>query len=173
MKSVALGILKNYDYNQAVSSLRAMLYSPDNKQQSMAMECIGQFDFALIRDMLTEFLCFDYHEHLIEAGLCHFAANPSADNVYSLYKIEQAHPGQIAEQAKKLREACPEPTEEMATSLDQTQTKKEESKEKEIKAAKEAELKERLRIEKEKKASKRPAYAYRSPVEIPERTSKN
>ena len=172
MKSVALGILKNYDYNQAVSSLRAMLYSPDNKQQSMAMECIGQFDFALIRDMLTEFLCFDYHEHLIEAGLCHFAANPSADNVYSLYKIEQAHPGQIAEQAKKLREACPEPTEEMATSLDQTQTKKEESKEKEIKAAKEAELKERLRIEKEKKASKRPAYAYRSPVEIPERTSK-
>ena len=93
MKSAALGILKNFDYNQAVSSLRAMMYSTDNNQQKMAMECIGQFDFALIRDMLTEFLCLDYHEGLLEAGLCHFAANPSADNVYSLYKIEQAHPG--------------------------------------------------------------------------------
>ena len=179
MKSAALGILKNYDYNQAISSLRAMMYSTDNTQQNMAMECIGQFDFALVRDMLTEFLCLDYHETLLDAGLCHFAANPSADNVYSLYKIEQAHPGRIAEQARALREACPVPTEEMAESLDEGNTEKKDSKVKEeteeikaVKEAKEAELKERLRIEKEKKASKRPAYAYRATVDIPERTSK-
>lgn len=176
MKSAALGILKNFDYNQAVSSLRAMMYSADNTQQKMAMECIGQFDFALIRDMLTEFLCLDYHEALLEAGLCHFAANPSADNVYSLYKIEQAHPGKIAEQARSLREACPEPTEEMAGSLSEEKGELDSSEPKEIQEAvksdKEAELKERLRIEKEKKASKRPAYAYRSNVELPERTSK-
>lgn len=179
MKSAALGILKNFDYNQAVSSLRAMMYSTDGAQQNMAMECIGQFDFALIRDMLTEFLCLDFHEHLLEAGLCHFAANPSADNVYSLYKIEQAHPGKIAEQARRLREACPEPTEEMAGELPEAKGETEASESKEEKEevkpdkdAKEAELKERLRIEKEKKASKRPAYAYRSNVELPERTSK-
>ena len=179
MKSAALGILKNFDYNQAVSSLRAMMYSTDNTQQRMAMECIGQFDFALIRDMLTEFLCLDYHETLLEAGLCHFAANPSAENVYSLYKIEQAHPGKIAEQARILREACPEPSEEMVGSLSEEKeesgsSESEETKEalKSDKDAKEAELKERLRLEKEKKASKKPAYAYRSNVEIPERTSK-
>ncbi len=179
MKSAALGILKNFDYNQAVSSLRAMLYSTEVSQQKMAMECISQFDFALIRDILTDFLCLDSHETLLEAGLCHFAANPSADNVYSLYKIEQAHPGKIAEQARTLREACPEPTEEIAESLSEEKsesdsTESEETKEaaKTDKVAKEEELKERLRIEKEKKASKRPAYAYRSTVELPERTSK-
>ncbi|MBR4570084.1 MAG: HEAT repeat domain-containing protein [Candidatus Riflebacteria bacterium] len=179
MKSAALGILKNFDYNQAVSSLRAMMYSTDNNQQKMAMECIGQFDFALIRDMLTEFLCLDYHEGLLEAGLCHFAANPSADNVYSLYKIEQAHPGKIAEQARSLREACPEPTEEIAGTLseekDGAESSESDKTKEEVKSdkdAKEAELKERLRLEKEKRASKRPAYAYRSNVELPERTSK-
>ena len=179
MKSAALGILKNFDYNQAISSLRAMMYSNDKIQQNMAMECIGQFDFALVRDMLTEFLCQSFSESIIEAGLCHFAANPSSDNVYSLYKIEQAHKGKIAEQARSLREACPEPTQEMAGSLteEKTETKavNEKDKTEEVKAekeAKEAELKERLRVEKEKKASKRPAYAYHSPVEAPERTSK-
>ncbi|MBP5467676.1 MAG: hypothetical protein J6Z11_00360, partial [Candidatus Riflebacteria bacterium] len=171
MKSAALGILKNYDYNQAISYLKAMLYSTENSQQNMAMECLNQFDFALVRDMLTDFLCLDYPEALLEAGLCHFAANPSADNVYSLYKIEQAHPGKIAEQAKKLREACPEPTEELATNLDQSQVAQTEEKT-QTKESKEEELKERLRVEKEKKASKRPAYAYRSPSEMPERTSK-
>lgn len=168
MKSAALGILKNYDYNQAISYLRAMLYSTEKSQQNMALECLNQFDFALVRDMLTDFLCLDYPENMLEAGLCHFAANPSADNVYSLYKIEQAHPGKIAEQAKKLREACPEPTEELASPEAETQ----ESQPAQTKESKEEELKERLRVEKEKKASKRPAYAYRSPSEMPERTSK-
>ena len=84
MKSAALGILKNFDYNQAISYLRAMLHSTDTNQQSMALECMNQFDFALIRDMLTEFLCLDYPESILEAGLCQFAANPSADNIYSL-----------------------------------------------------------------------------------------
>ncbi len=170
MKSAALGILKNFDYNQAVSYLRAMLYSSDKDQQNMAMECMNQFDFDLIRDMLTDFLCMDYPEPLLEAGLCHFAANPSADNVYSLYKIEQAHKGKIAEQARNLRDACPKPTEEIATNLNSGQSAVPESIQ--DKEAREAELKERLRIEKEKKASKKPAYAYQSPSEMPERTSK-
>ena len=191
MKSAALGILKNFDYNQAISYLHVMLYSTDVQQQNMAIECMNQFDFALIRDMLTEFLCKDFHEQLIEAGLCHFAANPSSDNAYSLYKIEQAHKGKIAEQAKALREACPEATEELAANFvkpeepqiqettnveAEVQTKEKEQTElnkiKEAKEAKEAELKERLRVEKEKKASKKPAYAYRSEAENPERNSK-
>jgi flagellar motor protein MotB len=178
MKSAALGILKNYDYNQAISYLKTMLYSPTKSQQNMAMECINQFDFVLVRDMLTDFLCLDYPESLLEAGLCYFAANPSADNVYSLYKIEQAHKGKISDQAKKLREECPEKTEDIDTALTEekintdNQKQKEEVDAKAIKEAKEAELKERLRIEKEKKASKKPAYAYKSASELPQRTSK-
>lgn len=179
MKSAALGILKNYDYNQAISSLRAMLYSSDNNQQYMALECISQFDFTLIRDMLTEFLCLNHPEPLLEAGLCHFAANPSSDNIYSLYKIEQAHDGTIANQARLLREACPEPVEEIADSLDEIPQEVNNSNSeakidtnKQTKKPKESELKERLRIEKEKKLSSRPAYAYRSSVEVPENRSK-
>lgn len=180
MKSAALGILKNFDYNQAISSLKAMLYSHEPNQQKMALECMNQFDFALVRDMLTEYLCRDYPETILEAGLLHFAANPSADNVYSLYKIEQAHSGKIAEQAKQLREACPAPAEEMAVA---SETNANEEKDEQTVAAekadaevekqkKEEELKERLRVEKEKQKSKKPAYAYRSPSELPERNSK-
>ena len=177
MKSAALGILKNYDYNQAISSLRAMLYSPEDKQKSMALECISQFDFALVRDMLTDFLCLNHPDYLLEAGLCHFAANPSSDNIYSLYKIEQAHYGTIANQARLLREACPEPVEEIADSLNETSKEENNSDEKSktennkpTKNPNESELKERLRIEKEKKHSNRPAYAYRSSVDVPENT---
>jgi hypothetical protein len=180
MKSAALGILKNFDYNQAISYLRAMLHSTDTNQQSMALECMNQFDFALIREMLTEFLCLDYPENLLEAGLCQFAANPSADNIYSLYKIEQAHLGKIAQQAKSLREACPEPEEEIVSAftenenqtIEQNDDKEKQKSAQEVKKAKEAELKERLRVEKEKKASQKPAYAYRSASEEPQRTSK-
>lgn len=180
MKSAALGILKNFDYNQAISSLKAMLYSPQPNQQKMALECMNQFDFALVRDMLTEYLCHDYSEAILEAGLLHFAANPSADNVYSLYKIEQAHTGKIAEQAKQLREACPVPTEEMAVATETAEVDEkdeqaiaaEKANAEEEKKKKEEELKERLRVEKEKQKSKKPAYAYRSPADQPEVTSK-
>ena len=181
MKSAALGILKNFDYNQAISSLRAMLYSHEPNQQKMALECMNQFDFALVRDMLTEYLCHDYPESILEAGLLHFAANPSADNVYSLYKIEQAHPGKIAEQAKQLREACPAPAEEMAVAPaeanatennDEHAAAIQKANAEAEKQKQEEELKERLRIEKEKQKSKKPAYAYRSPSELPERNSK-
>ena len=176
MKSAALCILKNYDYNQAISSLRTMLYSSDITQQNMALECISQFDFTLVRDMLTEFLCLDYPEPLLEAGLCHFAANPSSENIYPLYKIEQAHSGMIANQARALRVASPEFSEEMANSLVEGENNntnvKENNDNNSRKNLSEAELEERLRIEKEKKSSKRPAYAYNSSEEIPGRTSK-
>ncbi len=177
MKSAALGILKNSDYNQAISSLRAMLYSSENNQQKMALECISQFDFVLVRDILTDFLCLNYPEPLLEAGLCHFAANPSSDNIYYLYKIERSHTGIIAEQARSLREACPEPVEKIAETLDEitkiknnSNVKAKSQNNKPTKKTNEAELKERLRIEKEKKHSNRPAYAYRSSVEVQENT---
>lgn len=181
MKSVALGILKNYDYNQAISSLKAMLNSSDQGQQKMALECMNQFDFALVRDMLTEYLSCDLSEDLLEAGLCHFAANPSAENVYCLYKIEQAHTGKIAEQAKALREACPAPTEESiseitsnepATADESAETVTAQPDPEANKKKKEEELKERLRAEKEKKKSKRPAYAYQNVAEQQTVTSK-
>ena len=182
MKSAALGILKIFDFNQAISSLRAMLFSYEQSQQRMALECMNQFDFGLIREMLTDFLCKDFSESLLELGLLLFAGNPSAENAYSLYKIEQAHQGKIAEQAKLLREACQESTADLAVpcdapakTVDSESGVDEEKVHVDIQAEKqkkEEELKERLRLEKEKQKTKKPDYAYRSPSELQERTSK-
>lgn len=155
MKSAALGILKNFDFNQAVSSLNAMLRSYDPDQQRMALECMDQFDFALIRDQLTDYLCRCDKESLVEAGLCHFAANPAADNLYSLYKIEKAHSGSIATQIRQLRDKCRGSGE---TSGSQAPT--------------DAELQQRWQQEQEKKKSQRPAYAYREQVVTEQPTSK-
>lgn len=154
MKSAALGILKNFDFNQAVSSLNAMLNSYDPQQQRMALECMDQFDFALIRDQLTEYLQRADDEKLVEYGLCHFAASPSPDNAYSLYKIEQAHMGPLAEKIKKLREACGG-TEADAAGVGAAPGVQ----------VDESELKERLSREREQKKKQRPAYAYKSPSE--------
>lgn len=154
MKSAALGILKNFDFNQALSSLNAMLNSYDPQQQRMALECMDQFDFGLIRDQLTEYLQRADDEKLVEYGLCHFAANPSSDNAYSLYKIEQAHAGSLAEKIKKLRKACGG-TEADAAGVGAVPGAQ----------ADESELKERLAKEKEQKKKQRPAYAYKSPAE--------
>jgi len=157
MKSAALGILKNFDFNQALSSLNAMLRSTDPEQQKMAIQCMEQFDFALIREQLTDYLCRCENETLAEAGLCHFAANPGPDNVYSLYKIEKAHSGRIADQARQLREACRSGSgEEPQASSQSGEPVVEEGDES---------LQERWKAEQEKKKSRRPAYAYRSPAE--------
>ncbi len=157
MKSAALGILKNFDFNQALSSLNAMLRSADPEQQKMAIQCMEQFDFALIREQLTDYLCRCENENLAEAGLCHFAANPGPDNVYSLYKIEKAHSGRIADQARQLREAC------RSGSAEEPQASPQAAEQ----AVEEGEdhLQERWKAEQEKKKSRRPAYAYRSPAE--------
>ncbi len=157
MKSAALGILKNFDFNQALSSLNAMLRSADPEQQKMAIQCMEQFDFALIREQLTDYLCRCENETLAEAGLCHFAANPGPDNVYSLYKIEKAHSGRIADQTRQLREACRSGSgEEPQASPQSGEPVVEEGDES---------LQERWKAEQEKKKSRRPAYAYRSPAE--------
>lgn len=157
MKSVALGILKNFDFNQAVSSLNAMLRSSDPEQQKMAIQCMEQFDFALIREQLTDYLCRCDHENLAEAGLCHFAANPAPENVYSLYKIEKAHEGRIAEQARQLRESCRVAGGEAIADSPQSGNDTEQ--------VAEETLQERWQIEQDKKKSRKPAYAYRSPAD--------
>lgn len=156
MKSAALGILKNFDFNQAVSSLNAMLRSPDPEQQRMALECMEQFDFALIREQLTEFLEKSANEVLIESGLCYFAANPAAENAYCLYKIERAHGGKIASHAQQLRESCAKLVRDSEIAIDQTET---------IAATPTIDsLKQRFDQEQEKKKQARPAYAYREKV---------
>lgn len=168
MKSATLGILKNFDFNQALSYLDAMLYSTDPKQQHMGILCMDQFDFGLIRDQLTEYLCRCTTENLAESGLCHFAANPSYENQYALYKIEQAHTGKIAEQAKVLRENCPQkPQEAMAAAGPEGV---EESKDENDRV--EQDLKERLKAEQAKKKAQKPAYAYKAKGPESSRNSK-
>lgn len=158
MKSAALGILKNFDFNQAVSSLNAMLRSRDPEQQRMALECMDQFDFALIRDQLTDFLCQCSSESLVEAGLCHFAANSSPENAYSLYKIEKAHAGDVAAQIARMREKCRE-EDALEGHVQGSDVQPEED------------LKARYQQEQERKKSKKPAYAYREEAQPEKVTS--
>ncbi len=157
MKSAALGILKNFDFNQALSSLNAMLRSPDSEQQMMAIQCMEHFDFALIREHLTDYLCRCGHENLAEAGLCYFAANPASENVYSLYKIEKAHSGHIAAQARQLRESCRAVSDQDAALAAPPG--------KESAGDSEEALKERWQAEQQKRKARKPAYAYRSPAD--------
>lgn len=153
MKSAALGILKNFDFNQAVSSLNAMLGSTDPEQQRMALECMDQFDFALIREKLTEYLEKCPNESLVEAGLCHFAANPAAENVYCLYRIEQAQTGSMAAHARKLRNSCNQ-------SLKDAELSPEQQKNQEA-SCKEDSLRQKWQEDQERKKRSKPAYAYR------------
>ncbi|MEW6710450.1 MAG: HEAT repeat domain-containing protein [Candidatus Riflebacteria bacterium] len=163
IKSVALGILKNFDFNQAVSSLSAMLKANDPEQQRMALKCMEQFDFALIRELLTGYLEKCDNESLLEAGLCYFAANPSADNAYCLFKIEQAQSGNVARHAQKLRQACSENSVELtavAVSADAP-------------GETEDTLKQRYQNEQKRKKEARPAYAYREKEPEPAGTREN
>jgi HEAT repeat protein len=154
IKSVALGILKNFDFNQAVSSLNAMLRSTDLEQQRMALKCMEQFDFALIRDQLTEFLEKCTNESLVEAGLCYFAANPASENVYCLFKIEQAQGGKMAEYARKMRESCSQALKDAVVEVSSPAGAVENEPENEDL------LKQRWQDEQNRKKQARPAYAY-------------
>lgn len=148
MKSAALGILKQFDFNQAVSSLSAMLNSRDPKQQEMALECSAQFDFTLIREELTEYMIKCRDRKLIEKALCHFAANPAKENIYLLYKIEKAQSGNNAQMVSSVRLKCEQ----------QVQSSDIES---ESKVPEKINLEEKWKQEQEKKRSKKPAYAYK------------
>ncbi len=161
IKSVALGILKNFDFNQAVSSLNAMLRSTDVEQQRMALKCMEQFDFALIRDQLTEFLEKCDNESLVESGLCYFAANPASENVYCLYKIEQAQMGNIAEYARKLRESCSQSLKDAVVEVDSPTGAVDNEPENEDL------LKQRWQDEQNRKKQARPAYAYKEKIAQP------
>lgn len=169
IKSVALGILKNFDFNQAVSSLNAMLSSTDPEQQRMALKCMEQFDFALIREQLTEFLEKCSNESLVEAGLCYFAANPASENVYSLYKIEQAHSGKIAEYAQTLRENCSQALKEAVVEVSLAGNETADNNEGENEEI----LQQRWQNEQQRKKQARPAYAYQQKNQVAVATVKD
>ena len=151
MKSAALGILKNFDFNQAVSSLNAMLKSNDPAQQKMAIECMDQFDFSLIREDLTKYLEKCDNEELLEAGLCHYAANAAVENVYALYRIEKAQTGKLGEYAEQVRKSCIETLNNSELETDQNFAEK----------FSEEFLEQKWQQEQQKKKESRPAYAYR------------
>lgn len=192
MKTAAINILKPHDCQQAISYLRTLLHSNDSKQQDISMECLKLFEFNQIREMLTELLCLDYPDSLLEKGLSLFEAKPSSENVYPLYKIEQAHKGDISEKAKELRKACPQPEkpieeESKEEGKNNISNEKDKNKEKDNKETKvknkpkvdnkktninsEAELKERLKAEKGKIDKNKINFVVRSAPDVPERTS--
>ncbi len=153
MKSAALGILIHFDFNQAASSLNAMLKSREPEQQKMALECMDQFDFSLIRDQLTDFLCRCKDSRLVEMGLLHFAANPSPDNIYCLFKVEKSHHGDVVQQVKSVRSQCQVQVRSSEMVHGQSSGKST--------VDSDAELEKRYQEEQEKKRTQRPAYAFK------------
>jgi HEAT repeat protein len=157
MKSAALGILKNFDFNQAVSSLNAMLKSNDPAQQKMAIECMDQFDFSLIREDLTRYLEKCDHEELLEAGLCHYAANAAVENIYALYRIEQSQADlNFANHVKKVRKNCVATLKKSEIEIDESVAKN----------FSEEFLEQKWQNDQQEKKKARPAYAYKE--EAPE-----
>jgi hypothetical protein len=152
MKSAALGILKNFDFNQAVSSLNAMLKSNDPSQQKMAIDCMDQFDFSLIREDLTRYLEKCDNEELLEAGLCHYAANAAVENIYALYKVEKSQADiNLAAHVKKVRDNCIATLKKSEIEIDDLQARN----------FTEDYLEQKWEKEQQKKKQSRPAYAYK------------
>jgi len=103
MKVAVLKILKRFDTSQALMMLSAMLTSPDEERQSLALACMVNFDFSLIRDQLVEFLALNPAPRFLENGLCLFQANASPENLYSLFKVEKALPPKEANRVRWVR----------------------------------------------------------------------
>ncbi|NLM16676.1 MAG: HEAT repeat domain-containing protein [Candidatus Riflebacteria bacterium] len=103
--SLAFVVLKNTDYNKAFNKLAVMINNRERQKQLTALDVMEHFDFSLIKDMLASCLSRTNDIEILELGLRHFAANPSVDNLYTLYKIERGKHGHAKDAVKSVRNA--------------------------------------------------------------------
>lgn len=105
IKGTALKILQQYDMTQAVSMLRTILYAPIEGQRSAALACLTNFDFPLIRNLVSEFLIGHYSSQDFDFLLCLFQSNPDPGNLYPLFRLERLLPPEPAAKVKTARKA--------------------------------------------------------------------
>jgi HEAT repeat protein len=92
IKISAFNILKKYDLPQAISMLKVLLNNASPEQQNMALTCMIQFDFRLVRDLLFEFLCKNPSDKLFQLGICLFQTNPDPESLPLLFQLEKRVP---------------------------------------------------------------------------------
>ncbi len=103
VKVTALGIYKDIDSRQALSTVQHLLRDTDPRKQEMGFACLFQFDFSLVRDLLVEFLGRWDTETNWRQGLSLFQANPDSENIYALYKLEKTAPRAFSAKARQVR----------------------------------------------------------------------
>ncbi|RCK79448.1 MAG: Translation initiation factor 2 [Candidatus Ozemobacter sibiricus] len=106
LKNAALRILKRFDPRQALSTFQLMLKGRSREEQMQALACAIHFDFALIRETLTQFLIGQADQGILEAGIYLFQSNPEPENLYSLYRIERSLSGERAALVRNTRLQC-------------------------------------------------------------------
>ncbi|MBU1108452.1 MAG: hypothetical protein KKB51_17385 [Candidatus Riflebacteria bacterium] len=87
IKMSALGALQKIDKEQALSTLKAMLFQKDLTAQKAALACMIYFDFAVVRPVLSEFLEANRNSEIWHSALILLQANVEIENLYCLFKL--------------------------------------------------------------------------------------
>ncbi|MBF0501080.1 MAG: hypothetical protein HQM09_13155 [Candidatus Riflebacteria bacterium] len=103
IRIAALKILEQNDPVQAVSSVMAMLKNPGKHKRDIALSYIANFDFALIRDQLTELVESTRDETIIDDVLTIFQCNPHPENLFLLFRLEKIFPEDISKKILSVR----------------------------------------------------------------------
>ncbi len=103
IKATALEILKSFDPAQALSVTFSLLTSPKPALQTAAFSGLQRFEFSLVRDRLTGLLRHSTSAEIAKMSLCLFQLNPEKENLYSLFLLEKALPGDLAAEARVVR----------------------------------------------------------------------
>jgi HEAT repeat protein len=106
VKAAALRLIKRVDPAQALSTLGALLKQSRPEERQVALNCLIFFDFAVIRNLLTDFLLGEPGEDVVKGCLCLFLGNPDPENLYSLYCLEKKLPGLQGSLARETRLKC-------------------------------------------------------------------
>ncbi|MBI3038609.1 hypothetical protein HYY75_06085, partial [bacterium] len=108
LRILAINVLKKANPSHAISALIAILRSRDSESRKLAMDCLIQFDFSLLREPLVEFLLSSRGKKFIPEILPLFQANPDPENFFSLYRIEMCLNPAAAKSVKAARLLCEE-----------------------------------------------------------------
>ncbi|MBF0408193.1 MAG: HEAT repeat domain-containing protein [Candidatus Riflebacteria bacterium] len=89
IQATALKILQKTDLERALSFLSLLLRNKNSDKRALGLQCLIFFEFPIIVNLLTDILIETPLAVNLETALCFFQANPSIENLYYLYKLEQ------------------------------------------------------------------------------------
>jgi HEAT repeat protein len=96
-------ILRDFDPMQGVSAIMAMLRASDKRNMAVAISCLMNIDFALVRDQVVEHLETSKAEALVEPVVALFQSNPHPENLFLLYRLEKVFQGPLRERICAVR----------------------------------------------------------------------